>query len=148
MLEKEILELNEKIKKLERSKEIEMAYKSCDELKLENAKLKETQVKFVKFDKSANLLREMLNNQKLPSCKIGLGFDSDKASTSETKTMSFVRSSAEKVTDESTLPRSVSRKDSEKGAEHVFSPPISSRSDFVITRKKLIHNSIDESKKP
>ncbi|GJX35434.1 zf-CCHC domain-containing protein [Tanacetum coccineum] len=46
LLEKDILELNEKIKKLERSKEIEMACKSCDELKLENAKHKETQVKF------------------------------------------------------------------------------------------------------
>ncbi|GJT61649.1 zf-CCHC domain-containing protein [Tanacetum coccineum] len=67
LLEKEILELNEKIKKLERSKEIEIACKSCNELKLENAKLKETQVKFVKFDKSANSLREMLNNQKSPS---------------------------------------------------------------------------------
>ncbi|GJT97731.1 hypothetical protein Tco_1093249, partial [Tanacetum coccineum] len=153
ILEKEILKLNEKIKKLERSKEIEMACKSCDELKLENAKLKETQVKFVKFDKSANSLREMLNNQKSPSCKIGLGFDSDKASTSGTKTMSFVGSSTEKVTDGSTikghgstLPGSVSRKDSEKGTEHVFSPPMSSRSNFV-TRKKLTHNSIDESKK-
>ncbi|GKB35810.1 zf-CCHC domain-containing protein [Tanacetum coccineum] len=75
LLEKEILELNEKIIKLERSKEIEIACKSCEELNLENAKLKETQVKFVKFDKSANSLREMLNNQKSPSCKIGLGFD-------------------------------------------------------------------------
>ncbi|GJV75574.1 hypothetical protein Tco_1507158 [Tanacetum coccineum] len=147
--------LNRPNEKLERSKEIEMGVKSCDELKLENAKLKETQVKFVKFDKSANSLREMLNNQKSPSCKIGLGFDRDKASTNGTKTMSFVRSSAEKVTDESTikghgstLPGSVSRKDSKKGTEHVFSPPVSSRSDFVITRKKLIHNSIDESKKP
>ncbi|GJW27629.1 hypothetical protein Tco_0044504 [Tanacetum coccineum] len=50
LLEKEILELNEKIKKLERSKEIEIACKSCEELKSENAKLKETPVKFVKFD--------------------------------------------------------------------------------------------------
>ncbi|GJX94501.1 hypothetical protein Tco_0349087 [Tanacetum coccineum] len=123
-----------------------MACKSCDELKLENAKLKETQVKFVKFDKSANSLREMLNNQKSPSCKIGLGFDSDKASTSKTKTMSFVRSSTIKGHG-FTLPGSVSRKDSEKGTEHVFSPPMSSRSNFV-TRKKLTHNSIDESKKP
>ncbi|GKE48684.1 zf-CCHC domain-containing protein, partial [Tanacetum coccineum] len=65
LLEKLILELNKKIKKLERSKEIEMACKSCVELKLENAKLKETQVK---FDKSANSLREMLNSQKSPSC--------------------------------------------------------------------------------
>ncbi|GKE73478.1 hypothetical protein Tco_1535519 [Tanacetum coccineum] len=155
LLEKEVLELNEKIKKLERSKEIDIACKSCQELKLENAKLKETQVKFVKFDKSANSLREMLNNQKSSSCKIGLGFDSSKASTSGTKLMSFVGSSAEKATDGSTikvhgstLPGSVSRTDGEKVTEHVFSPPMSSRSDFVITRKKLIHNRIDESKKP
>ncbi|GJZ31037.1 hypothetical protein Tco_0576084 [Tanacetum coccineum] len=153
LLEKEILELNEKIKKLERSKEIEIACKSCEELKLENAKLKETHVKFVKFDKSANSLREMLNYQKSPSCKIGLGFDSSKASTSGTKTMSFVGSSAEKAMDGSTikvhgstLPGSVSRTNGEKGTKHIFSPPMSSRSDFVITRKKLIHNSIDESK--
>nr|GEV32069.1 zf-CCHC domain-containing protein/UBN2 domain-containing protein [Tanacetum cinerariifolium] len=44
LLEKEVLELNEKIKKLERSKEIDIACNSCQELKLENAKLKETQV--------------------------------------------------------------------------------------------------------
>ncbi|GKE81235.1 hypothetical protein Tco_1551235, partial [Tanacetum coccineum] len=63
--------------------------------------------------------------------------------------MNFVGSSAEKETDgstikvhESTLPGSVSR------TYGVFSPPMSSRSDFIITRKKLIHNSIDESKKP
>ncbi|GJV55166.1 hypothetical protein Tco_1456171, partial [Tanacetum coccineum] len=103
LLEKGILELNEKIKKLERSKEIEMAWKSSEEFKLENAKLQETQVKFVKFDKSANSLREMLNNQKSPSCKIGLGFDRDKASTSGTKTMSFVGLSAKKVMDGSTI---------------------------------------------
>ncbi|GKB56854.1 zf-CCHC domain-containing protein [Tanacetum coccineum] len=103
LLEKEILELNEKIKKLKRSKEIDIAYKSCQEIKFENARLKETQVKFVKFDESANSLREMLNNQKSSSCKIGLGFDSSKASTSGTKLMSFVGSSAEKATDRSTI---------------------------------------------
>nr|GEX64881.1 UBN2 domain-containing protein [Tanacetum cinerariifolium] len=122
LLEKEILELNEKIKKLERSKEIEIACKSYDELKLENAKHKETQVKFVKFEKSANSLREMLNNQKSPSYKISLGFDDSKASTSETKNMSFVRSSTEKETNgstikvhRSTLPGSVSHTMVKKG---------------------------------
>ncbi|GJY65976.1 zf-CCHC domain-containing protein [Tanacetum coccineum] len=100
LLEKEILELNEKIKKLQRSKEIEIACKSGEELKLENAKLKETQVK---FDKSANSLREMLNNQNSPSCKIGLGFNDSKASTSRTKNMSFVGSSVEKTTNGSTI---------------------------------------------
>ncbi|GJT29235.1 hypothetical protein Tco_0909510 [Tanacetum coccineum] len=77
LLEKEILELNEKFKKLERSKEIEIA---C------------------------------------------LGFDDSKASTSGTKNMNFIGSSAEKATDgstikvhESTLPGSVSRTYGEKG---------------------------------
>ncbi|GJR34799.1 zf-CCHC domain-containing protein [Tanacetum coccineum] len=107
LLEKEILELNEKIKKLERSKEIDITCKLCQELKLENARLKETQVKFVKFDKSANSLREMLNNQKSSSCKIGLGFDSSKASTSGTKPISFVGSSAENATDGSTIKRTI-----------------------------------------
>ncbi|GKD57668.1 hypothetical protein Tco_1291055 [Tanacetum coccineum] len=155
LLEKEILELNEKIKKHERGKEIEIACKSCDELKLENAKLKETRVKFVKFDKSANSLREMLNNQKSPSCKIELGFDNGNASTSGTKIMSFVGSFDDNATNESTIkgnrstiPGSVSHIDNQNGTKHVFSPSLSFRSDFVITRKKLIHNSIDESKKP
>nr|GEU43226.1 zf-CCHC domain-containing protein/UBN2 domain-containing protein [Tanacetum cinerariifolium] len=47
----------------------------------------------------------------------------------------------------STIPGSVDLSSSEKAAEHVFIPPMSSRSDFVITRKKLIHNKIEESKK-
>ncbi|GKE88667.1 zf-CCHC domain-containing protein [Tanacetum coccineum] len=121
LLEKEILELNEKIKKLKKSKEIKIPCKSCEELKSENAKLKETQVK---FDKIANSLREMLNDQNLPSCKIGLGFDCSKASTSETKNLSFVGSSAKKAMDGSTLPGSMSHTYGEKETEHVFSPPM------------------------
>ncbi|GJR37012.1 retrovirus-related pol polyprotein from transposon TNT 1-94 [Tanacetum coccineum] len=42
-----------------------------------------------------------------PSCKIGLGFDSSKASKSGTKPISFVGSSVENATDESTIPGSV-----------------------------------------
>ncbi|GKE42633.1 hypothetical protein Tco_1469917 [Tanacetum coccineum] len=110
LLEKEILELNEKIKKLERNKEIDITR---------------------------------------------LGFDSSNASTSETKPINFVGSSAEIAPDGSTIkahgstiPGSVDPSSSEKAAERVFSPPMSSRSDFVITRKKLIHNKIEESKKP
>nr|GEU90335.1 copia protein [Tanacetum cinerariifolium] len=84
-----------------------------------------------------------------------LGFDDSKASTSGTKNMSFVGSSTEKATDGSTikvhgstLPGSESPTYGEKGTEQFFCPPKSSRSDFVITRKKLMHNSIDESTKP
>ncbi|GJV73139.1 hypothetical protein Tco_1493134 [Tanacetum coccineum] len=123
LLEKEILELNKKIKKRERNKEIDITCKSCQELKLENARLKETQVKFVKFDKSANSLREMLNNQKSSSCKIGLGFDSSEASTSGTKPINFVGSPAEIAPDGSTIkahgstiPGSMDPSSSEKAA--------------------------------
>ncbi|GJU45529.1 zf-CCHC domain-containing protein [Tanacetum coccineum] len=154
LLEKEVFELNEKIKKLERNKEIDIGCESCQLLHLENAKLKETQVKFVKFDKSANSLREMLNVQKSHSCKIGLGFDKSKASTSGIKPMSFVGSADELARDESTIkaygstvPGSVDPSTSQKVAEHVFSPPLYSRSDFIIVRKKLIHNSIENSKR-
>nr|GEU78750.1 hypothetical protein [Tanacetum cinerariifolium] len=48
----------------------------------------------------------------------------------------------------STIPRSVDPSSSEKAVEHIFSPPMSSRSDVVITRKKLINNKFEESKKP
>ncbi|GJT22159.1 zf-CCHC domain-containing protein [Tanacetum coccineum] len=131
LLEKEILELNEKIKRLERSKEINITCKQCQELKSKNARPKETQVKFVQFDKSTNSQREMLNNQKSSSCKIGLGFHSSKASTSETKPMSFVGPSAENAMDGSTIkvhgstiPGSASRTIAESMAAHIFSPPI------------------------
>ncbi|GJZ24144.1 zf-CCHC domain-containing protein [Tanacetum coccineum] len=67
-----------------------------------------------------------------------LGFDSSKASTS---------GSTIKVHG-STIPGSVNPSGAEKVTEYVFSPSMSSRSDFVITRKKLIHNRIEESKKP
>nr|GEY39371.1 retrovirus-related Pol polyprotein from transposon TNT 1-94 [Tanacetum cinerariifolium] len=87
----------------------------------------------------------MLNNQKSSSCKIELGFDSSIASTSGTKLMGFVGSSAEKATDGSTIkahgssiPRFLSRMSGEKLPERVFSPPISSRLDFVITSLKAL----------
>ncbi|GJS45522.1 hypothetical protein Tco_0595643 [Tanacetum coccineum] len=89
LLEKEILELNEKLK---RNKDVDIECESCQQLCLENTKLKETQVKFVKFDQSVNSLNEMLNVQRSPSSKIGLGFDKNEASTSVTKQVHFVRS--------------------------------------------------------
>ncbi|GKB28752.1 zf-CCHC domain-containing protein, partial [Tanacetum coccineum] len=148
-------DINEKIKKLERNKEVDIGCESCQQLRLENAKLKENQVKFVKFDKSANLLREMLNVQKSPSCKLGLGFDKSNASTSGTKPISFVRSTAELAGDGSTLkadgstiPGFADPLTSQKMAKHVLIPPMSSRSDFVIVKKKLIRNSIENSKRP
>nr|GEU94955.1 zf-CCHC domain-containing protein/UBN2 domain-containing protein [Tanacetum cinerariifolium]GEY36561.1 zf-CCHC domain-containing protein/UBN2 domain-containing protein [Tanacetum cinerariifolium] len=135
--------------------DVDIGCKSCQQIRFENTRLKENQVKFVKFDKSANPLREMLNVQKSPSCKIGLGFDKSNVSTSETKPMSFVGSTVELAEDQSTLkadgstiPGSVDSSTSQKVAEHVFSPHMSSQSDFVSVIKKLIRNSIEYSKRP
>nr|GEU87308.1 hypothetical protein [Tanacetum cinerariifolium] len=96
----------------------------------------------------------MLNVQKSPTCKIGLGFDKSKTSTSGTKLISFARLTNDLVRDESTLkadgstiPGSVDSSTSQKEAKHVFSPPMSSQLDFVIFRKKLTHNSIENSKR-
>ncbi|GJS03843.1 hypothetical protein Tco_0320351 [Tanacetum coccineum] len=68
-----------------------------------------------------------------------LGFDKSKASTCGTKPMSFVGSTAELAgdgstikADGSTIPGFVDPSTSQKQAEHVFRPPLSSRSDFVI----------------
>nr|GEY13671.1 UBN2 domain-containing protein [Tanacetum cinerariifolium] len=100
-------------------------------------------------------LMDQSSNEKSPSCKIGLGFDSSKASTSGTKPISFVGSSIENAIDGSTIKvhgstisGSVDPSSSQKVAEPVFSPPMSLRSNFVITRKKLIHSKIKDSMKP
>nr|GEW31963.1 alpha/beta hydrolases superfamily protein [Tanacetum cinerariifolium] len=112
-------------------------------------------VSWLNHQMSANSLREMLNIQKPPSCKTGLGFDKSNTSSSETKPISFVELTTELAGDGSTIkaygstiPGSVDPSTSQKVAEHVLSPPMSSRSDFVIVRKKIIHNKIEESKKP
>ncbi|GJX69211.1 hypothetical protein Tco_0304938 [Tanacetum coccineum] len=72
-----------------------------------------------------------------------LGLDKSNASTSGIKLMSFVGSTAKLAWDGSTLkangstiPGSVDLPTSQKVAEHIFSPPMSSRLDFVIVRKK------------
>ncbi|GJT43212.1 zf-CCHC domain-containing protein [Tanacetum coccineum] len=103
LLEKEIFELNEKIKKLAGNKEVDVGCESCQQLHLENAKLKETQVKFVKLDQSANSLNEMLNVQKSPSGKVGSGFDKNMVTTSEAKQISFVESTGVLAGDGSTI---------------------------------------------
>ncbi|GJU52408.1 retrovirus-related pol polyprotein from transposon TNT 1-94 [Tanacetum coccineum] len=155
ILEKEILKLKSKIVKLDKNKKIENMCELCQELRLENTQLKETQVKIIKFDESTSSLKEMLSNQKNFRNKDGLGFDSSKTSTNETKFITFVKSSGNNSTDGSVnqidesikLGGSVKSPDELKFTECIFNTPMSSRPNFSITRKKLIHNMIDESKR-
>ncbi|GJV85832.1 zf-CCHC domain-containing protein [Tanacetum coccineum] len=79
---------------------------------------------------------------------------SSKASTNGTKPLNFVGLSVESTTarstikvHRSTIPGSVNSSSAEKVTEHDFSLPMSSSSDFVIIKKKLIHNRIEDSKK-
>nr|GEZ95382.1 hypothetical protein [Tanacetum cinerariifolium] len=63
-------------------------------------------------------------------------------------TNELVRDGSTIKTKRSTIPGSVDPSTSQKVVEDVLSPPMSSRSDFVIVRNGLINNKIKESKKP
>ncbi|GJS72930.1 copia protein [Tanacetum coccineum] len=90
-LEKEISILKEKVSTLEKNKEVDLECMKCHMLKIENEKLKEEALKLTKFEKSTHCLNEMLNNQKPSGEKLGLGFNSFEASSSETKEIKFVK---------------------------------------------------------
>ncbi|GJY42269.1 zf-CCHC domain-containing protein [Tanacetum coccineum] len=90
-LEKEISILKEKVSTLEKNKEADLEFVKCHMLKIENEKLKEEALKLTKFEKSTHCLNEMLNNQKPFGEKLGLGFNSFKASSSGTKDIKFMK---------------------------------------------------------
>ncbi|GKB96578.1 zf-CCHC domain-containing protein [Tanacetum coccineum] len=90
-LKKEISTLKEKVSTLEKNKDVDLECVKCHMLKIQNEKLKEEALKLTKFEKSTHCLNEMLNNRKLSSEKLGLGFNSFEASSSRTKQIKFVK---------------------------------------------------------
>ncbi|GJR17363.1 retrovirus-related pol polyprotein from transposon TNT 1-94 [Tanacetum coccineum] len=90
-LEKEIRELKDKLSTLEKNKRVDLECTFCQSLKIKNEKLKEESIRLNRFEKSTHCLNEMLNNQKLSSDKLGLGFNSFEASSSGTKDIKFVK---------------------------------------------------------
>ncbi|GJU51244.1 hypothetical protein Tco_1220799 [Tanacetum coccineum] len=102
-LEKEILELKEKVKKLEKNKEIDVGCTMCQNLQVENEKLKEVASRLSKFEKSTHSLKEMLSIQKPSSDKSGVGFNAFEASNSGTKQVKFVKSQETEVTEDGPL---------------------------------------------
>ncbi|GJR56284.1 zf-CCHC domain-containing protein [Tanacetum coccineum] len=84
-LENEVLELKNKLSKLEKSKEVNEECKICQDRKYENEKLKEELSKVNQFNNSSHSLKKMLSLQKPSGDISGLGFNSTEASTSETK---------------------------------------------------------------
>ncbi|GJV74824.1 hypothetical protein Tco_1506408 [Tanacetum coccineum] len=89
-LEKEILELKEKVSRLVKNKEIHIECTMCKNLIVENEKLKEEASKLTRFEKNTYSLKEMLSFQKPSGDKPGLEFNSVEASTSGTKQIKFV----------------------------------------------------------
>nr|GEZ43320.1 zf-CCHC domain-containing protein/DUF4219 domain-containing protein/UBN2 domain-containing protein [Tanacetum cinerariifolium] len=91
ILEKELKELKDKLSTIKKNKGDDLVCIKCQSLRIENEKLKEETLKLRKFEKSTQFLNEMLSNQKPSGDKLGLGFNSFKASSSGTKEIKFVK---------------------------------------------------------
>ncbi|GJY09003.1 hypothetical protein Tco_0377188, partial [Tanacetum coccineum] len=74
-LENKVLELKNKLSKLEKGKEINEECKICQDLRFENENLKEEISKLNQFNNSSQSLKKMLNIQKPFGDKSGLGFN-------------------------------------------------------------------------
>ncbi|GKB61961.1 zf-CCHC domain-containing protein [Tanacetum coccineum] len=98
-LEKELSILKEKVYALEKNKGVDLECVKCHMLKIENEKLKEEAIRLNKFEKSTHCLNEMLCNQKPSGEKLGLGFSSFEASSSETKEIKFVKAQKKAFSD-------------------------------------------------
>ncbi|GKE90840.1 hypothetical protein Tco_1571935 [Tanacetum coccineum] len=71
-IKKEIIELKEKMSRLEKNIEIDIGCTTCQKLIVENKKLKEEASKLTQFEKSTHSLKEILSFQKPSSDKSGL----------------------------------------------------------------------------
>nr|GEV06603.1 zf-CCHC domain-containing protein/UBN2 domain-containing protein [Tanacetum cinerariifolium] len=90
-LEIELKELKDKLFTIEKNKGDDLVCIKYQSLRIENEKLKEETLKLNKFEKSTQCLNEMLSNKKPLDDKLGLGFNSFEASSSETKEIKFVK---------------------------------------------------------
>ncbi|GJV35134.1 hypothetical protein Tco_1407611 [Tanacetum coccineum] len=89
-LENEALELRDKLSRLEKGKEVIEECKLCQDLKLENEKLRKEISRLNQFNDSSHSLKKIISSQKT-SREIRLGFNFTKGSPSETKQVKFVK---------------------------------------------------------
>ncbi|GKD11150.1 hypothetical protein Tco_1190835 [Tanacetum coccineum] len=83
VLKREACELKAKVEQLERNKEISLECESCVDLQ---SKISSLTLKLASFKNSSSSLQEMLEMQKAPKVKHGLGYTEVIASSSSTKT--------------------------------------------------------------
>ncbi|GKB59724.1 hypothetical protein Tco_0915910, partial [Tanacetum coccineum] len=82
VLKREACELKAKVEQLERNKEISLVYESCVDLQ---SKISSLTLELARFKSSSSSLQEMIEMQKPPKDKHGLGYTEVIASTSSTK---------------------------------------------------------------
>ncbi|GKB92316.1 hypothetical protein Tco_0964588 [Tanacetum coccineum] len=90
-LEIEALELKDELSRLEKGKEVIEECKLCQELKLENDKLRNKISRLNQFNNSSHSLKKIISSQKISGDKSGLGFNFTKGSPSKTKQVKFVK---------------------------------------------------------
>ncbi|GJT53584.1 hypothetical protein Tco_0988638 [Tanacetum coccineum] len=90
-LEKQALELKDKLSRLEKGKEVIEECKLCQDFKLENEKLRKEISRLNQFNDSSHSLKKIISSQKTSGDKSGLGFNFTKGSPSETKQVKFVK---------------------------------------------------------
>ncbi|GKE50840.1 zf-CCHC domain-containing protein [Tanacetum coccineum] len=90
-LKNEALELQDKLSRIEKGKELIEECKLCQDLKLENEKLRKEISRLNQFNDSSHSLKKIISSQKTSGDKSGLGFNFTKGSPSETKQVKFIK---------------------------------------------------------
>ncbi|GJV58263.1 hypothetical protein Tco_1459268 [Tanacetum coccineum] len=147
VLKREACELKAKVEKLERNKEISLECESCVDLQ---SKVSSLTLKLASFKNSSSSLQEMLEMQKPPIDKHGLGYTEVIASSSSTKTKTLSPKNVKMPSVEPALPvPSVTEPTSSNepnwlsieitGKEKIIRNNILKKNDYVlITRKPVL----------
>ncbi|GJU81427.1 hypothetical protein Tco_1283792 [Tanacetum coccineum] len=137
-LENELRELKDKLSTLEKNKGVDLDCAKCHALKIENEKLKEESTRLNKFEKSTHCLNEMLSNQKPSGDKLGLRFNSLKASSSGTKEIKFVKAQKKAYSDGGPINMGGPLSDQAAPKINMGPPPVTPRSEKTVSFQKSI----------
>ncbi|GJV60423.1 retrovirus-related pol polyprotein from transposon TNT 1-94 [Tanacetum coccineum] len=137
-LENELRELKDRLSTLEKNKGVDLDCAKCHTLKIENEKLKEESTRLNKFEKSTHCLNEMLSNQKPSGDKLGLGFNSFKASSSGTKEIKFVKAQKKTCSDGGPIIIGGPLNDPAAPKINMGPPPVTPGSEKTVTFQKSI----------
>ena len=136
-LKGEILELKIKLSNLEKGKE-SLECKNCLDVKNENELLKDEIIRIEKLENSSTSLRKIICAQRLYGDKTGLGYNSNEASTSNTKNI--------KIENETSKTKNVKFENETSEAKNVKFKNETSKTKprFILLKDKLIPIASDD----